>query len=662
MIFGMPIALLLAAIAIPVIGLYILKVRLRRVPVSTNLFWNQIFEEKPPKSLWQNLRHWLSLLAQLLILAFLVLAIADPILSWQSASARRVVLIMDISASMKAADVEPTRFAAAQKSAQRFLDGVRERDNVAILSAGAQPEVVLGMGNHVPSLRRAIDELKPVDSHESIEPAITLAKQLIGDSPKGQIIVFTDQEDKRDRSDRTDLIVDQSDRSDQTDLLIEYRSMGTDAGNVGITQFQTRRSMVDAVGYEILVEVKNASDLPANCRLEIELGDRPVDILPLKLQPNETWSRTLEKTSLDGGVLKASLAKWEPAEGTNKLVNNQLDVDDVAWAILPARIIQPVLIVSPGNLFLQKVFEANPLVSVTVAKELPTSWPANTVVVLHKLIPTELPPNPLLIIDPDNDCNLFKLDGNIDNPLVTEQNKESPLMTHVRLDNVTFPNTKKISFLTEPVQSLASSVDGDSLFSVAQNGNSRVVVLGVNLEESDLAFRTVFPILASNTIAWFTGQSGELSLSLPGGATTLLKDPPAQETEARASKRLWLVSPSGSVQPHSGQTVGPLNQTGVWELLSSSGDANASTQSGSSSTNAPTLEELRKNGTLVERFAVNLKNPAETDLRRETTDQTSATTIAMASWLSYPLWFYLALIISLLLVAEWGMYQRRVIA
>ena len=655
MIFGMPIALLLAAIAIPVIGLYILKVRLRRVPVSTNLFWNQIFEEKPPKSLWQNLRHWLSLLAQLLILAFLVLAIADPILSWQSASARRVVLIMDISASMKAADVEPTRFAAAQKSAQRFLDGVRERDNVAILSAGAQPEVVLGMGNHVPSLRRAIDELRPVDSHESIEPAITLAKQLIGDSPKGQIIVFTDQEDKRDRSDR-------SDQTDQTDLLVEYRSMGTDAGNVGITQFQTRRSMVDAVGYEILVEVKNASDLPANCRLEIELGDRPVDILPLKLQPNETWSRTLEKTSLDGGVLKASLAKWEPAEGTNKIVNNQLDVDDVAWAILPARIIQPVLIVSPGNLFLQKVFEANPLVSVTVAKELPTSWPANTVVVLHKLIPTELPPNPLLIIDPDNDCNLFKLDGNIDNPLVTAQNKESPLMTHVRLDNVTFPNTKKISFLTEPVQSLASSVDGDSLFSVAQNGNSRVVVLGVNLEESDLAFRTVFPILASNTIAWFTGQSGELSLSLPGGATTLLKDPPAQETEAKASKRLWLVSPSGSVQPHSGQTVGPLNQTGVWELLSSSGDANGSTQSGSSSTNAPTLEELRKNGTLVERFAVNLKNPAETDLRRETTDQTSATTIAMASWLSYPLWFYLALIISLLLVAEWGMYQRRVIA
>ena len=36
---------------------YILKIRLRRVPVSTLLFWEQIFEEKKPRSLWQRLRH-----------------------------------------------------------------------------------------------------------------------------------------------------------------------------------------------------------------------------------------------------------------------------------------------------------------------------------------------------------------------------------------------------------------------------------------------------------------------------------------------------------------------------------------------------------------------------------------------------------------------------
>ena len=57
-----PAALLLAGLAVPIVVFYILKIRLRRVPVSTLMFWQQIFEEKKPRSLWQRLRHLLSLL------------------------------------------------------------------------------------------------------------------------------------------------------------------------------------------------------------------------------------------------------------------------------------------------------------------------------------------------------------------------------------------------------------------------------------------------------------------------------------------------------------------------------------------------------------------------------------------------------------------------
>ena len=60
-----PTALAWAALAMPIVIFYILKVRLRRVPVSTTLFWQQIFEEKQPRSLWERLRHLLSLLVQL---------------------------------------------------------------------------------------------------------------------------------------------------------------------------------------------------------------------------------------------------------------------------------------------------------------------------------------------------------------------------------------------------------------------------------------------------------------------------------------------------------------------------------------------------------------------------------------------------------------------
>src|SRR5919109_732267 len=93
-----PAALLWAFLAVPVVIFYILKIRLRRVPVSTTLFWRQVFEEKRPRSLWQRLRHLLSLLVQLALLLLLVFALAQPFFAWEANEARRVVLVVDNSA------------------------------------------------------------------------------------------------------------------------------------------------------------------------------------------------------------------------------------------------------------------------------------------------------------------------------------------------------------------------------------------------------------------------------------------------------------------------------------------------------------------------------------------------------------------------------------
>ncbi len=74
------------------------------------------------------------------------------------------------------------------------------------------------------------------------------------------------------------------------------------ADNVGITRFQVRRILVDLIGYEILAEVTNDSDKPASARLEIDLNDDTVDVVPLKMEPGQTWSQSFEKPSADGGT------------------------------------------------------------------------------------------------------------------------------------------------------------------------------------------------------------------------------------------------------------------------------------------------------------------------------------------------------------------------
>ncbi|MFO0943007.1 MAG: VWA domain-containing protein, partial [Pirellulales bacterium] len=491
MSLAVPSALILSLIALPILVLYVLKVRLRRIPVSTNMFWKQMFDEKPPRALWRKLRHLVSLLAQLLILALLVFAIADPFFKWQTASARRIVLVMDTSASMQAVDIKPTRFDAARQAALKVLDGVRETDSVAIVSASNRPEVVLGMGGHVPTLKTTLESMNPSDGTASIDQAVTLAKQLIGDHPNGQVIVLTDgcartpekdtkveqlsvptesQEkpnsstDDAPSSDQGDGTSKKSDTSAASNKAADTNPASSDseklvsksdpnaeakpdssndseltkknpidvqhlyfasenASNIGITQLQARRSLIDALGYQILVSVQNSSKQPIKCRLEIELNSAPVDVLPIDLQPGQKWSRTLEKTSLEGGVLKASLNRIQVAkaddkpseneptksEGVGASDLNQMLVDDQAWAIVPPRVIQKVLVVSPGNLFLQKVFQANQLVKLTATKELPTEWPVDTIVVCHKLVPEKLPEGKILIIDPESNCDLWQV-------------------------------------------------------------------------------------------------------------------------------------------------------------------------------------------------------------------------------------------------------------
>ena len=120
-----PLALAWAALAVPIVIFYILKIRLRRVPVTTTLFWSQIYEEKRPRSLWQQLRHLLSLLLQLLFLLLVVLALTDPFWFWEQLQAQRVVLVVDNSASMNATDVVPTRLDEARDRGSRLIRNLR---------------------------------------------------------------------------------------------------------------------------------------------------------------------------------------------------------------------------------------------------------------------------------------------------------------------------------------------------------------------------------------------------------------------------------------------------------------------------------------------------------------------------------------------------------
>ena len=349
-----PTALFWLGLIVPVVIIYVLKVRLRRVPVSTILFWRQIYDEHQPRSLWRRLRHWLSLLVQILLVCLLVFALTDPHFAWEDRQSRRIVLIVDNSASMNATDVIPSRLELAKESARLAIGTMRFGDEIAVLTAGGRPQVSSGFSSHSRQLVSAVDGIAATDSPTHVGDAVELAGRMLGrhgDKHRREILVLTDG--GLDTSRREGSSVAQKTPATERALPeLHFRRFGTSsAGNVGFTRFQVRRSPIDPLGYEILIEVSNLSDEPIDTRLEIELNQDLVDVIPLQLAPGQRWSQTLEKTSADGGLLVAKLDRADA-----------LAADNSAWAVLPRRDPLPVTLVTEGNLFLQKVFESHPLV------------------------------------------------------------------------------------------------------------------------------------------------------------------------------------------------------------------------------------------------------------------------------------------------------------
>jgi hypothetical protein len=616
-----PMALLWFGLALPIIVFYILKIRLRRMPVSTILFWEQIFEQKQPRSIWEHLRHLLSLLVQMALLALLVFALAEPFFRAEARGARRIVLVVDNSASMNATDVKPTRLSEAKRLGRQVIEALRFTDEMAIIAAGTEPQVACGMTDHQRTLRDALNAIPASDGPTRVPEAVELARRLLADQKRPRIIVLTDGG-----------FDDADGLAKSKDLTLVAVGTKT-APNVGITRFQVRRSLRDPIGYEILAEVRNASDKEAKVRLEVTMNQDPVDVVPLTLKPGQRWSQTFEKTSAEGGILLAKLDKPDA-----------LMADNQAWGILPRRDVQRVTLVTDGNLFLTKVFEAIPLVRLTVSKDpaAPGSKPGG-IAVFHRKLPDRLPPGPVLVIEPLRSNELWAIGDKVSSPIVAKQDKDSPLMAHVKIENVTMPEARQITFKTKATV-LATSLTNDPLYAIIPRPEGKVYVLTVDLNKSDLPLQTAFPIMMTNALADIAGPKGELRESIAAGGVTEVEVPARWST----NPGLVLRSPNGTRRDLpkgvAKMLIGPFDRCGIWSVV------RRSTAESPKATPAPELE-----------VACNLANRRESDLRPPNGLKSARASLS-GGFGGRPIWYYLIAAAWGLAGLEWYLYQRRWIA
>ena len=152
--------LLLGLLLVPILaGLYVLVQRRRsRYAVRfTNL--DLLANLAPKRPAWR--RHVPTAL-YLGAVSALVLALARPtmVLAVPREDAT-VIMAIDISGSMRATDVSPTRLAAAQAAAESFLDQLPKDIRVAIVSFSSETHSLLGPTTDRAQAKAAIESLQP---------------------------------------------------------------------------------------------------------------------------------------------------------------------------------------------------------------------------------------------------------------------------------------------------------------------------------------------------------------------------------------------------------------------------------------------------------------------------------------------------------------------
>lgn len=634
-----------ALLAIPIIILFILRVRLRRRQVPTLLFWDQLLKEHPPRAWWRRLRNLIALLLQLAFLALLVGALIEPLWAWQKRDARHIVYVVDNSASLSARDEgeSNTRLENVQTALHGMIESLRQEDTAAIVTGGGLPKVSLGTTGDVRMLADAVDRVKASDNPSQLKEAVELARRLKGREGKLEIVVLTDGVDPS--------VAEFLEAPDVT-----VYGFGQDTGNVGITSFQVRRSIADVTSFQVLVEVTNFGEETVECRLDLELEGNIVDVIPLTLEPDKPWRETLDHISPEGGRLVAKLDR-----------DDALTSDNQAVAVLPGQDPIPVVLVTPGSLFLRSVFESIPNVALTIAETAPTEWPANAILVVHQTKLETVPAGSVIVIEPQSDSDLWTMGEALPEPIIATQ-ADSPLLAHTKLQNVILPGAKELQF-SQKAEPLLQSPTETSLYTRLPRASGDVLVLSVKLNDGDLPLRIAFPVMIKNALESFLGGKGELRPALATGQSTSLPTGYTQkpirdlietekneggksplETTAEKTTSLVLRSPSGELKklPSTSEqvNVGPLDAVGVWWV---------GLESQINQSEEPSIDNED-----ISSIAVNLANPTESDLRPRT--ELPSPPEVSGVWGGHSLWFYLTLGATVGICLEWILHQRRIVA
>jgi len=666
---------IMAALPVLLVLLYFLKLKRHPVEVPSTYLWKKSIEDLHVNSIWQRLRRNLLLFLQLLVLLLAIFALLIPYWGDGTTSGERYIFLIDHSASMSADDVKPSRLAAAKAQVTRFLEEQkRSQDAVMIISFSDTARIVQEFTTSAAECQAALAQITPTTRRTSINDALSYAAGL-ANTPRASY----DPEDEQAPEPLPAKLWILSDGNFTApsfslgNLEASYVPLGNnDVENLAIVAFSASRPDEHSEQLQIFGRVENHGREARTVLAQLFVNGQPVDVQQVDVPAGKSAGVVFNQRQVETAVLEMRLD-----------VTDALPDDNTAWAVINPPRRGKVLLVTPGNRPLEFALQTPRAQAIAdLLIESPDFLASEQyrqaalsglfdLIIYDRCLPEPAAgsadaPTPM----PQSNCWFIGLPpklpewgwkagapwppSKVVGPQIIDLERAHPIMQLLDVERLLIAQA---AVLTPPAGSVTlmdaialQTADGNGepqrvevpVFAIAPRRGYEDAVLGFDImadddsANTDWIKRRSFPVMVLNVLQYLAGGPNQ------GGADSLRPGQPIELQVAAAREHLTVVTPSGrevTVQRSPGNIFRFLDtdELGVYDVQSE--------------------------GNTVERFAVNLFDSQESNLKpRAELDFDWNKVQAAADARPQPRagWKILLLVALFVLLIEWYIYNRRV--
>ena len=537
---------LLTAI-VPLVVLYILKVKRQRLRVPSTWLWAEARRDLLAKHPFKKLVPELPLLLQLLALIGLSLALARPALRGNKLTGDHIAIVIDTSASMGAAAKTPdgkptTRMALAIEAARHALQSMDTGADAIVIEGAREARVVSPLDRDVRRLETSLKTVAVREVEGDLSAAVGLAADRLRSlGGKRRVLLITDGALASDAPLAT------------AGLDLQVVTVGDPEDNVGIVRIDVRagvdpvthRDQVQAFG---MLRNYGAAARDAYVTVMVEGKKDPAASRRLLLPPGEKTAVVLafEPSPLEYG--KGLVMQVSPGDA--------LPLDDVAYGRVPQGRKMPVAHAAPGYSWIGRALDADP--DLDVQKLTPSQLgnvniDPDALVVAEGVCPENMPGLDVLVVKPPSgDCMGVDVGGPVDQPQITSWEQGDPRFRFLTFDGV---HVSKATPLKAPGNASLLRAGTITLIADASTPGRTVTILGYDVGETDWPLKASFVLFVRNVVEMArlhrsqgtTGpaRTGEpLRIALPKDVTSVKVEGPGMPEHEVSAKGGFAIVPA----------------------------------------------------------------------------------------------------------------------